>query len=255
MALGIIHSYSGMNTIRNLSLIQRSLSKTMQKLSSGERINEAADGPAELVISEQMRAQIGSITQQIKNLEFNLNKNNAADVTLQELRGKLGEMRTTAIAAADAGSATPETGKAYQALIDDLVSTYNQQVQNASFGNQKLFDKSKSAAYTLADIPPLNVSTPEDAADTIQRIDALATQLNDAQVKVGSKSKNEYESTIRSLEVTSQNLSAAESAIRDTDYAVEQANYLKQMVQLNVGLAAMAQGNLVADSVFKLLHA
>ena len=102
MSIMINSNLAGMNTVRNISLIQRSISRTMQRLSSGLEINQASDGPAGLVISEQMRSQIGSLTQQIKNLEFNLNKNNAADSAISELRDKLSEIRSIAMSAADA---------------------------------------------------------------------------------------------------------------------------------------------------------
>ena len=255
MTISIQNGLSGLNTVRNISLIQRSLSRTMQRLASGLQINQAADGPADLVISEQMRSQIGSLSQQIKNLEFNLNKNNAADSAIAELQGKVAEIRTLAVAAADEGSATPETGKVYQQQVDDLVATYNQQVQNAEFGSQKLFDGSSESVSKLKNLEGFNVSTPEDAANAISKISSVLSDLGDKQGSIGAKSKYEYETTIRSLEVTSQNLTAAESSIRDANYAAEQASYLKQVIQLNSGLAALTQGNLATDSVFKLLHA
>lgn len=255
MTISINSNNSGMNTVRNISLIQRSLNRTMQKLSSGEQINSAADGPADLVISEQMRSQIGSITQQIKNLESNLNKNNSADAAIGELRSKVTEMRTIAVGAANEGPASKETAKAYQQQMNDVIATYNEQVSNASYGTQTLLDGSAGSATKLAGIESVDVSTPEDAQEAIRKIDDLQSQLNTAQVSVGAKSKNEYESTIRSLEVASENLSAAESTIRDTDYANTQADYLKQMIQLNAGMAVLTQGNLSASSVFKLLNA
>lgn len=255
MTISMNSNISGMNTVRNISLIQRSLNRTMQKLSSGEQINSAADGPADLVISEQMRSQIGSITQQIRNLESNLNKNSAADAAIGELGSKVLEMRTIVVAAANEGSASKETAKAYQQQMNDVIATYNEQVSNASYGTQKLLDGSEGSAAKVASIENVDVSTPEDAQEAIREIDALQSQLNTAQASVGAKSKNEYESTIRSLEVASENLSAAESTIRDTDYANTQADYLKRMIQLNAGMAVLTQGNLSANSVFKLLNA
>lgn len=255
VTISINSSYSGMNTVRNISLIQRSLTKTMQKLSSGQQVNSADDGPANLVISEQMRSQIGTITQQIRNLEANLNKNGAADAAIGELNGKVAEMRSLAVAAANDATGNKETAQAYQQQIHDLAASYNEQVSNTRYGEQKLLDGSEGSAAKLPNLDGLNVSTPEDAADAIKKIDDLRSRLNSTQSSVGATSKNEYESTIRSLEVASENMSASESAIRDTDYAKQQADLLSQMIQMNSGLAVMSQGNLVTESVFKLLHA
>ncbi|MCK4857727.1 MAG: hypothetical protein KAT58_07160 [candidate division Zixibacteria bacterium] len=253
MGIGINNTV-GLNTVRNLSLIKRSLSKTMQRLSSGLKINQASDGPAELVISEQMWSQIGSLTQSVKNLEMNINRNNVADSAITELRDKLKSIRTVALAAANEGSATEETAAAYQQQLNDLVESFNSQRNMAVFGEQQLLDGSNDSVADIDELPELDVSDLEQAKNTITKIDQAISHLDSEQVKIGSMTKQEYESTIRSLEVSSQNLVAAESVIRNTDYALEQTNYIKQMIQLNAGLATLAQGNLVSESVYKLMH-
>lgn len=248
-------SFAGMNTVRNLSLIQRSLTKTMQKLSSGERINTAADGPAELVISEQMRAQIGSLTEQIKGLEAHLNRNAATDAALGELTDVVREMRQIVQTASDEATNTPETGKVLQQQMTETVAAFNRQRAETGYGNQKLLDGSDGAVVAVPQMPDLDVSTPDQAREALSEVDRVLRSVSDLRLDVGAKTKNEYESTMRSLEVASQNLTAAESTIRDTDYASEQASYLRSIVQLNVGMAAQAQGQLTSDTVFKLLHA
>ena len=255
MSIMISSGYAGMNTVRNISLIQRSISRTAQHLTSGLEINQASDGPAGLVISEQMRSQIGSLTQNIKNLEFNLNKNNAADSAISELRDKLTGIREVALAAVDASAITPEAGKAYQTQINDLVATYNQQLSSAEYAGQKLFDSSSGPAARVAPLPEFTVAYPEDAEETIRKIDNEMSSLSRAAEAVGAKSKNDYQSTVRSLEVASQDMTASESQIRDTDYAADQAVYLKFQLQLQADMAATSLGSLSSDSVFKLLHA
>lgn len=245
---------NGVNTVRNISLIQRSLNRSMQRLSSGLQINEAADDPAGLVISERMRSQIGSITKQIGNLEYNLNRNNAADSIVGELSDKLQEIRSVAVAAANESDPTSETGKVYQQQLDDLVASYNRTAQDASYGESKMF-VGDHPVVKLTEISGLNVANPEDATSAIDTVDKYLEGLQTAHETIGSRSKNEYQSTIRSLQVTSQNLTAAEASIRDVDYAREQAIYMKQMLMLNSNVAVMTQGNLASDAVFKLLHA
>jgi flagellin len=255
MSMMISSNYAGMNTVRNISLIQRSISRTAQRLTSGLEINQATDGPAALVISEQMRSQIGSLTQNIKNLEFNLNKNNAVDSAISELRDKLTGIREVALAAADASTITPEAGKAYQTQINDLVATYNQQLSSAEYAGQKMFGNSSGPAARLAPLPEFAVAYPEDAEATIRKIDSEMSSLSQAAEAVGAQSKIDYQSTIRSLEVASQDMTDSESQIRDTDYAQSQAFYLKLQFQLQADMAATSLGSLSSDSVFKLLHA
>jgi flagellin len=253
--ISISSNYAGMNTVRNISLIQRSISRTAQHLASGLEINQASDEPAGLEISEQMRSQIGSLTQQIKNLEFNLNKNNAADSAISELRDKLAEIRGVAVAAADTYVATPETGKAYQTQIDNLVATYNQQLSSAEYAGQKLLGGTSGPASRLEPLPEFTVAYPEEAEATVRKIDGKMASLNLAAEAVGAQSKMDYRSTVSSLEMASQNMAAAESQIRDTDYAQNQTDYLKLQMQLQADVAATSLGSLSSEVVFKLLHA
>ncbi|TFH55485.1 MAG: hypothetical protein E4G91_10445 [Candidatus Zixiibacteriota bacterium] len=255
MSIMISSIYAGMNTVRNISLIQRSITRTAQHLNSGPEIDQTSDEPAALEISERMRSQIGSLTQYIKNLEYNLNRNNAVDSVISKLRDKLAEIRGVALAAADAYMATPETGKAYQTQVNDLVTVYNQQLSSAEYAGQKLFGSSSGLTSRLDPLPEFTVAYPEEAEATARKIDSEIVYLNLAAEAFGAQSKNEYRSTVSSLEVASQNMAAAESQIRDTDYAEDQAVYLKLQMQHEAEMAATSLGGLSSDVVFKLLHA
>ncbi len=248
-------SYAGIETVRNLSLLQRSLTRSMQKLASGQQINTAADGPAELVISEKMRAQIGTLTEQVRGLEFRLNRNQAADAAVGELQSKLGELRDLAIAASDEVANTPDVSKVFQQQFDDLVNSYNEQRNGAEYSGFKLLDGSEGAVTNVRQMPSMEVGTPADANRAMIEVDLIMRKVEESRQEIGARQQLEYESTMRSLEVASQNLTAAEASIRDTDYAGEQAQLLRQLVQTNVSVAAMAQGQMNSDTVFKLLHA
>lgn len=248
-------SYAGMNTVRNLSLIQRSLNKTMQKLASGQGISAETGGTAEPVISERMRAQIGSLTDQIKRLEYRLNRNSAAGASLEDLAKLAGEVRTAAQSATDEAVNTPETGKVIQKQVTEMVWEFNRRREAAAFGNQKLLDGSSGSVAAVPAMPEIDVSTPDQAREAVAEVERIARYVSDSKLQVGEKTKVEYESTMRSLEVASQNMTAAESTILDPSNADEQAQYLRSIVQTNVGSAAAAQGQLTSDTVFKLLHA
>jgi flagellin len=255
VSIMISSNYAGMNTVRNISLIQRSISRTAQQLTSGLEVDQASDEPAALEISEQMRSQIGTLTQHIKNLEFNLNKNHAADSAISELRRNLAEIRGVAVAAADAYVATPETGKAYQTQINDLVATYNQQLSSAEYAGQKLFDSSSGPTSRLAPLPEFTVAYPEEAEAAVGKIDSEMASLKQAAEAVVAQSKWHYRSAVSSLEAASQDITVSESQIRDTDYAENQAIDLKLQLQREADMAATSLGSLSSESVFKLLHA
>lgn len=255
MSIVIGSNYAGQNTVRNISLIQRSISRASQRLASSLEINQAADAPAGLVISEKMRSQIGSLTQHIKNLEFNLNKANALDSAIAELRDKLTEIKTVALAASDENGATKETGRIFQAQIDDLVAAYNSQLASSDYAGQKLFGSNAGAASRVQPLAQYSVAYPEDAAKSVDMIARELAYLDTVAEAVGAESKNNYQSTVRSFQVASQNMVAAESQERDADYAAGQAEFLRQKLQLQADVAASALGSLSSDAVFKLLHA
>jgi flagellin-like hook-associated protein FlgL len=260
VSITIGSNYAGMNTVRNISLIQRSISRTTQRLAPASEADQAQaaqayDEPAMPEISEQMRLRIGTLTQYIKNLEFSLNKNHAADSAVAELRGKLAEIRGVAVAAADAFAVTPEVGKARQALANGLVADYNQQLASAEYAGQKLFGGSLGSVARLAPLPEFAVAYPEDAEGTIRKIDHEILSLKLAAEAIEKQSKNDYQSTVHSLETASQDMAAAGSQIRSADHAVNQAVQLKLQLQAQADMAATSLGSLSSESVFKLLHA
>jgi flagellin len=254
VGVNITDGMNGFNTIRNLSLIKRSLDKTMRRLSAGEQVSETDDGPAQLMISERMRAQVGTLTQSIKNLEHSANKTQAAGSALDELREQLMAMREVAAAVVEEGTMSDDEVSEYQEQIDILVSGYNRKRDEASYGDARLLDGSADSVAAVSHLGGYDVSSPGKAKEAINKISDTLRSLDSTQVMIGAMAKQEYESTIRSLEVSSQNLVAAESLIRDAEFAAEQADYTRQIIQLNAGVAALAQGNLVSEAVFKLLH-
>ncbi len=255
MSIRINGSGAGLNAVRNISLIQRSISRTAQRPASVSEVSQTAEGIADAMSSEQMRSQIGSLTQQIKNLEFSVNRTRAADSAISELREKLNEIKGVAVQAADEASATPESGKVYQKQVNAAISTYNQRLDTAEYAGAKLLDGSQGSVCRLAPLADLDVSTPNEASQSLNKVSLAKYDVETAQDMVDASSRNEYQKTVRTLEVASQNLVAADNQILDTDSAREQALYLKELLQRQSGMAAVSQGNLAGDAVFKLLHA
>ena len=149
MALRINHNIAALNANRNLGLTTASLSNSMQKLSSGFRINGAADDPAGLVISEQFRAQIAGLDRAISNSEGSISMVQTAEGALTEINNLLISMRELAIHAANEGFNDEDQLAADQAEIENALKTIDRIAANTQFGTKKLLDGSKENVATI----------------------------------------------------------------------------------------------------------
>jgi flagellin len=149
MALRINHNIASLNANRNLGLTTTSMEKSMQKLSSGFRINVAADDPAGLVISEQFRAQIAGLNRAIQNSEGSISMIQTAEGALTEINNLLISMRELAIHAANEGFNDSDQLAADQAEIEQAVKTIDRIAANTQFGTKKLLDGSKENVASI----------------------------------------------------------------------------------------------------------
>ncbi len=141
----IKHNISAINTQRQLGSAAFNSAKTLEKLSSGEKINRAADGPASLVISEQMRAQIAGLEQAIDNSESGISMVQTAEGALQEVNKLLVDVRQLAIHASNTGVNDEKMLEADQAEIDNALATIERIAQNTQFGKKQLLNGSRGA--------------------------------------------------------------------------------------------------------------
>ena len=199
----------------------RSLFSSMEKLSSGLRINRASDNPAGLVISVQLRSQIAALGQEIKNIDANMNKYATADAMVGVMRDQLVDMRAMAVGAANTAFNSPEAQIAYQRSGELLAESYNRQIENAEYNGSKLFDGSEGSVANI------DFSTADTVEASIVKIDKAMAQLDTVQIEIGAKQKNEFEAMRASKMVTRENLIAAESSLRDTDFGSEFINMVK----------------------------
>ncbi len=253
MGLGIKNNIMAINLARNLNKTFFNLGKSMEKLSSGLKINSAADDPAGLVISEQMRTRIASLNQEIENVSYQINKYQTADSALLQERGKLTELRTLALAAANEGGIDDSARAAYQAEANNIVESYNMIRESSEFGTQKLLDGSESSVADVNELIPVDLSDTEAAEAAINQIDDEISHL-DAQISdVGATQKNSLESRLTNLRIESQNLVAAESQIRDVDYGREISNFMKNQMLLKANISLFAHTSISSASVLSLL--
>jgi len=149
MSLRINNNIAAINAHRNLSQTTSSLSDSMEKLSSGYRINRASDDPAGLVISEQFRAQIAGLNQAIENSEGSINMIQTAEGALNEISSLLSSMRELAIHAANEGFNDADQLAADQAEIANAIKTIDRVAANTQFGTKKLLDGTKANVATI----------------------------------------------------------------------------------------------------------
>lgn len=226
----------------------------MEKLSSGERINKASDDPSGLVISEKMRAQIGSIAKEITNLDLVLAKNNTADSHLMQMEDQLISMRDVAVAASSTGYVDEGMAQAYETVLNDSVRSVNKMAEEASFGNTGLFDGSAGSVADLDALSTFDLSDPEQAQQAIEKIDEKLSELHSLHGELGAKSAYEVQAMRRNLTVTHQNLTESESTIRDADMAKLQTDLVAQKLKVEISTALLAQGNLMSKSVLGLVQ-
>ena len=142
MSLRINHNTAAINSWRNLQATDKAMSDTLEKLSSGYKINRAADGPANLVISEQMRAQIKSMEQATNNSEMAISMVQTAEASMNEVNNILVSMRQLALHASNEGANDDRMLAADQAEIDNSLRTLDQISKQAQFGSRTLLDGS-----------------------------------------------------------------------------------------------------------------
>jgi flagellin len=253
MGLLINTSYNSLWNIYNLNSTLAATALSMEKLSSGLRINRAADDPAGLVISEQMLTQIGSLNQQIKNVTAAINKYETVSSTVGTLRSSLTELRSLAVGAANEAVNSPGAVQAYQDAADAIVNTYNTIADNAEYNGAKTLDGSEGSLAEITQLANLDFSSAEAAEQSIETIEAAIDELDAAQIELGATQKNELESELANLQVTRQNLVAAESQLRDLDYAAEYSNLVSNMIRTQATVAMITHQKLIGSQILSLI--
>jgi len=234
--------------------VTKNLSKNVQKLSSGWRINQASDDPAGLVISERMRSQIAGLEKQIEGTEYSMLKLQTADGYLSQVNNQLIEMKGIATQAANQGLNDPTQLSALQSAMNEAVESTNQMISNAQFGSHDLLDGSAGSVANINSIGNFDVTDSGGAKEALSQIEERINQISDVRGKLGGEYKYTLESSRNNLMVTLQNLMSAESSIRDVDTAKEYVDFLKNKLNLNAGIAMLAQGNLSSKNIISLLR-
>ena len=265
------HNLSAMNTNRQMGVVTDALQKSTEKLSSGYKINRAADDAAGLSISEKMRAQIRGLDKASDNAQDGISLIQVAEGALNETHSILQRMNELATQAAnDTNTSTDRT--AIKAEIDQLTSEINRIQSTTQFNTQNLLDGkftgknlqigslkgqtikisiSNMNAKTLG-VSGLTVDKNSTAGISMSKIQAAIDKVSTQRSNLGAL-QNRLEHTINNLDTTSENTSAAESRIRDTDMADEMVQYSKNNILAQAGNSMLAQANQQTQGVLSLL--
>ena len=267
----IQHNMQAMNSNRMLGLTQGTLSKSTEKLSSGYRVNRAADDAAGLAISEKMRRQIRGLTQASRNAQDGISMVQTAEGALNEVHDMLQRMNELAVQSAN-GTLVSSQDRAYVQLeVSQLIKEINDVANNTKFNGISLLNVSTSvtlqvgteANHTMTislqsmtasglGVKNITVSTQSGAQGAISTIKTAINDLNKLRAKLGAY-QNRLEHKINNLDNVVENTTAAESRIRDTDMATEMVRYSNANILQQAGQAMLAQSNQSNQGVLALL--
>ena len=268
----INQNIAAFNAFRNLSTTNMQLGKSLEKLSSGFRINRAADDAAGLAKSENLRAEIRGSRQAIRNAQDGVSFVQTAEGALNEVHAILQRMRELAI---DAANTATTDGVAQQAEVTELLAEITAIGSNSTFAGQAVFQDYSATALTFhvganagetltisvnitlasnnvfgQDLSGIDLSADADGA--LGSIDAAVDAVSTNRATLGA-TQNRLDHVIANLSVAVENLSASESRVRDADMAEEMVTFTRNQIMVQAGTAMLAQANQVPATVLSLL--
>ncbi|USG65326.1 flagellin [Brevibacillus ruminantium] len=272
----INHNISAMNTHRQLGVNTGSLAKNVEKLSSGYRINRAADDAAGLSISERMRAQIRGMEQASRNSQDGISLIQTAEGALQTVNNMLVRIKEIATQSANGTYGDDADRARLQEELAELTKEINNIKDNTTFNGIHLLNGNSSKDITLQigeaagqvltltvssfnlssvaqAVSGWNIGSQTGASAVLAAIEEQINNVSKARSYLGAN-QNRLENTINNLNITSENLTAAESRIRDVDMAKEQMQFTKNNILTQASQAMLAQANQLPQGVLQLLR-
>lgn len=270
-----------MSAYRNLAMNYQKMTVAMERLSSGLRINRAADDPAGLAISEKMRSQIRGLERAERNALDSISLIQTAEGALHESHAIVQRIRELAVQAGN-DTYSLEERQMMQREINELLDELDAISSRTQFNTQKLLDGTfqdkslqigananqsmtisiggmNSAALGLSDLrvdpegETGGVLTVEGANDALEMLDGAISKISMQRASLGAK-QNRLEHRINNLAVTRENLTAAESRIRDADIAKEMMDFAKYSMLTQAAQVILAQANQIPQGILQLLR-
>jgi len=263
MSLRVNTNIAAMNSYRNLTMTDAASNKSLEKLSSGLRINRAADDAAGLVNSEALRAQVGGLKVATRNAQDSISVAQTAEGALNEVTSILQRVRDLTVQKQNSGANSTTATSAINAEIASLGEEIGRIGTTSKFNGQTLLDGNYSGEFQVGANANEKVTLTialdlSNVADSLADSDltAIDAKINDVSAARGNLGafQNRMEHTIANLGVAVENLSASESRIRDTDMAAEMTKQSRNSILAQAGTAMLAQANQSSQGVLSLLQ-
>jgi len=271
MSLRINTNIEAVNAHRNLLATADALAKSMEKLSSGLRINRAADDAAGLAVSEKLLAQVRGLNQAIRNAQDGVSLIQTAEGALNETHSILQRMRELAVQSANDTLTDPDRAL-LQKEMDQLLQEVDRIAGSTQFNgqyllnggfNNRLLQIGANAGQTIGitiqgastvslAISLLSIASQAAASAAIASLDSAINTVSASRADLGAI-QNRLEHTIANVGVAAENMQASESRIRDVDMAQEMTNFTRLQILQQAGTAVLAQANMAPQAVLKLL--
>jgi flagellin len=271
MALTINTNVASLNAQRNLTASQSSLTTSLQRLSSGLRVNSAKDDAAGLAIAEKMNAEVRGMNVAMRNANDAISLAQTTEGAMSTIGDALQRMRELAVQAANGTNDTDSLANLdteYQALATEV----GRQIDSAKFNGVQLLDGTGgtitfqvgagTGASDTIDVDASDLSTLNGGFGDLTSVGGPTTEIGvlDGFIKdvttaraTWGAAQNRFESVISSLKVASENISASRGRIMDADFAAETANLTRAQILQQAGTAMLAQANALPQSVLSLL--
>lgn len=276
MGMRVTTNIAALNAQRNLTQSQGAISKSLAQMSSGSRINVAADDAAGLAISEGLKAQIRSARQANRNANDGISMVQVAEGGLNEISNIIVRLRELGIQAASDTVGDTERGFINKE-VDQLKNEIQRIASVTTWGTTKLLDGSTptfdfqvgiynndfedrisfNAAENVATLDALGLTgldytSKQGAQSALEYLDHSQTAVNGMRANLGAL-QNRLSSTVNNLQISEENLSAANSRIRDTDVAQASSELVRNNILLQAGTATLAQANQTTGLALKLI--
>lgn len=282
MALVVNTNVAALNAQRNLSNSSSALAVSLQRLSSGLRVNSAKDDAAGIAVAEGLNSAIRGGNQAVRNANDGISLGQTAEGALGQIAGNLQRIREIAVQASN-GSINNTNRSQLQKEVDQLTQEISRIVQTTEFNGQQLLSGAntlsfqvgysgaasnqvsvtttdltsastlKSYASALSGTGTIDITTQSNASGALANIDADISQISNLRATFGAV-QNRFEAVISNLQNYVENLSASKSRITDADFASETAQLTRNQILQQAGTAILAQANTLPQSALTLLR-
>jgi flagellin len=274
MSMTINTNVQSLNAQRNLGTSQASLSTSMQRLSSGLRVNSAKDDAAGLAIADRMNSQVRGMNVAVRNANDAISMSQTAEGAIGNVGEMMQRMRELSVQSANVTNGTADRANLnaeFQQLGQEVLRTlgatkFNGQAIVGSDAGAKAFQvgansgetvtvttKNLVTDATITTVTGGNISTATDASAAMTNIDAALATVNSERALYGA-AQNRFEAIVSTLRVASENQAASRGRIMDADFAAETANLSRTQVLQQAGTAMVAQANALPQGVLALLR-